>query len=32
MSFLSNEEEKIEGQEDEWDLDHVYDDDVEADN
>ena len=32
MSFLSNEEERKEGHEDEWDLDHVYDNDEEVDN
>ena len=32
MSFLSNEEERKEDHEDEWDLDHVYDNDEEVDN
>ena len=32
MSFLSNEEEGRVDQEDEWDLDHVYDNEEEVDN
>lgn len=32
MSFLSNQEEEKVDQEDEWDLDHVYDNEEEVDN